>query len=327
MKNKPTIILTGSEVANLLPLEECILAVEKVFKLYAEDEIAPPGILGVHVAGGGYHIKAGVMDHFVAKANANFPLNPKKYDLPTIQGVVTVYDKNNGQLLALMDSIQVTIIRTGAATAVAAKYLSKQDSKVATIIGCGAQGRISVKMLKKVRPNLSTIYAFDSDEKAIVDFSKELSDLDLDIVVVNNFRTALSKSDICVTCTTSKTPLLAAEDLPSGIFVSAVGSDNEDKQELSPEILAQNKTISDVTDQCAEIGELHHAIDAGLMKATDVHAELGEIICKKKQGRTDDNETIIFDSTGTGLQDVAAASIIYEKAIADGVGVKVFFNS
>ncbi|MEO9483981.1 MAG: ornithine cyclodeaminase family protein [Ekhidna sp.] len=327
MKNKPTIILTGSQVSDLLPLEECIGAVENAFKLYAQGKITPPGILGIHVAEGGYHIKAGVIDHFVAKANANFPLNPKQYELPTIQGVVTVYDKNNGQLLALMDSIQVTIIRTGAATAVAAKYLSREDAQTVSIIGCGAQGRISVKMLQKVRPKLRTVYAFDTDEKATSDFSKELENQGLEIKIVDDFREGLSDSDICVTCTTVRKPFLAEKDLPEGIFVAAVGSDSEEKNELFPEVLSSNKVVTDVTDQCESIGELNHAIEAGQMKSKDVHAELGEIICGKKKGRLSSDEIIIFDSTGTGLQDVAAASIIYAKAEKDKVGHQVFFNS
>jgi len=329
MKNQPTIILTGSEVATLLPLEECISAVEKAFKMYAEGKVKPPGILGVQVHDGGYHIKAGVMNlgktYFVAKVNANFPQNPKRYGLPTIQGIVTVYDTENGQLLALIDSIELTIIRTGAATAVAAKYLAKADAKTATIIGCGAQGRISLKMLMKVR-QLETVYVYDTDranaEKLAVDFS----DAQVSMVVVDNFRQAVYTSDICITCTTSKKPILGSKHIAPGTFVAAVGSDNEDKQELEPNVLASGKLVADVIEQCATIGELHHALVAGAMTRDDVHAELGEIISGKKPGRTSAEEIIIFDSTGIGLQDVAAASIVYEKAVDKGMGLKVFFN-
>ena len=318
-------MLTGSEVASLLPLEECISAVEKAFKLYAEGKVKPPGILGIHVQDGVYHIKAGVMDHFVAKANSNFPQNQKRFGLPTIQGVVTVYDTDNGQLLALMDSIELTIIRTGAATAVAAKYLSKEDAKTATILGCGAQGRISLKMLMKVR-QLETVYVYDTDRTSAEKLAEDLSDLQVNIVVVDDYKVAVSKSDICVTCTTSKKPVLGSECVTPGTFIAAVGSDNEEKQELDPEILASSKLVADVVEQCANIGELHHALDAGIMTREDVHAELGEIISNKRPGRTSSDETIIFDSTGSGLQDVASASIVYKKAVGKGMGVKVFFN-
>ena len=330
MKSNTTIILKGSEVAALLPLDTCILAVENAFKLFAAGKVAPPSILGVHVENGGYHIKAGVMgfdkSYFVAKTNANFPKNPKKYNLPTIQGVVTVCDTDNGRLLALMDSIEVTIIRTGAATAVAAKYLAKKNAKIVTVVGCGSQGKISIKMLMEVRP-IEKVFVYDIDKNAANRLLDELSYLDISIVITDDLKTALDESDICVTCTTSKTPFINHEDLKPGTFIAAVGSDNEEKQELSANVLALNTLITDVTNQCAKIGELHHAIEAKLMSQNDAHAELGEIILGKKKGRKSDNDIIIFDSTGMGLQDVAAASIVYEKAISEGIGIKVTFGN
>ena len=127
---------------------------------------------------GGFRIKAGILNlsknYFVAKTNANFPSNSKKYDLPTIQGIITVFDAENGKLLAVMDSIEITIIRTGAATAVAAKYLSREDSKTVTVWGCGNQGRISLKAITNVR-QLETIYAFDIDKPKAELFANELS--------------------------------------------------------------------------------------------------------------------------------------------------------
>lgn len=329
MGNEPTIILTGFEVAALLPLEECIAAVEKAFKLYAEGIMKPPGILGTHVQHGGYHIKAGTMDlgnkYFVAKVNANFPQNPKRFDLPTIQGVVTVYDTENGRLLALIDSIEITIIRTGAATAVAAKYLAKDNAKTATILGCGVQGRISLKMLMKVR-QLETAYVYDIDRAVAEKLARDLSAIQVSIIVVDDFKAAVAKSDICATYTTSKNPILRNENIAPGTFIAAVGADNEDKQELEPEMLTSNKLITDIIEQCATIGELHHALDAGVITREGVHAEIGQVISRERSGRTSADEIIIFDSTGSGLQDVATASIVYEKAVDQGMGLEVIFN-
>src|SRR5215210_2072219 len=127
MKPSGTLLLTRKNVKQLLSLEECIDAVGEAFKLYAEGKVQPPKILGIHNKRGGFHIKAGLFEKqdsfFAAKINANFPDNLKEYGLPTIQGVLMASDGNTGQLLALMDSIEITILRTGAATAVAAKYL------------------------------------------------------------------------------------------------------------------------------------------------------------------------------------------------------------
>src|SRR4051812_18304397 len=116
-----TLLINRNEVKKNLSMEDCIDAVEKVFKLRALGQISPPGILGIDASEGGFHIKAGLLNlqrsYFVAKVNANFPHNMKRSGLPTIQGIVVVNDADNGRLLALIDSIEITIIRTGAATA------------------------------------------------------------------------------------------------------------------------------------------------------------------------------------------------------------------
>src|SRR5690242_15400175 len=161
-----TIILTRSDVAQLLGLDDCIDAVENAFALYAQGKAAPPSVLAVHASEGAFHIKSGIMqtdkNYFVSKTNANYPRNPSRYGLPTIQGVVVVCDGDDGRLLALMDSMELTTLRTGAATAVAARYLSRKNSKVAMIWGCGVQGRISARMIAAVRP-IETIYLYDLD--------------------------------------------------------------------------------------------------------------------------------------------------------------------
>ena len=120
---------------------------------------------------------------------------------------------------------------------------------------------------------------------------------------VEHFQTAVSKSDVCVTCTPSKVPFLGATSIAPGTFIAAVGADNPEKQELEPTILSRNKVVTDLLEQCATIGELHHAIDARLMTREDVHCELGEVIAGTRTGRTSNDEIIIFDSTGMALQD------------------------
>ena len=324
-----TLLLKRSEVASLLTIDECIAGVEHAFKTYAEGKVLPPKVLGMHTDVGGFHIKAGIMNlgkpYFVSKINANFPANSKQYGLPTIQGVIVVCDGENGRLLALMDSIEITIIRTGAATAVAAKYLAPQGATVATICGCGNQGRISLKALMKVR-KLEKVFALDTDkvqaEKLAREFAQQLQVIPISL---NELKASLKESQVVVTCTPSKKPFLRAEDIMPGTFIAAVGADSEEKQELFPELMALNKVVVDVAEQSAGIGEFHHAIEQGLITAAGIHAELGFVIAGKKAGRESDGEIIIFDSTGMALQDVAAASIVYEKALAKGIGTTLNF--
>ena len=319
-----TLLLSRSEVADLLSIDEYIAAIERVFKLYGEGKTQPPGILGVHAHDGGFHIKAGFLEldgsFFAAKINANFPQNVSRFGLPLIQGMIFLADAQNGYPLAIMDSMEITIQRTGAATAVAAKYLARPDSKSILICGCGNQGRASIQALSKIF-SLQHVYAYDIDEGQAQRLANELSaELRIAVETTHDLREAMNRCDICVTCTPSTRLFLKQEYAQPGTFIAAVGADSETKQELEPVLLARNKTVVDIVEQCASIGELHHAIASDLMTKQQVHAELGEVIAGIKPGRTSSDEIIIFDSTGMALQDVIAAATVYKKAVDKGIG-------
>jgi ornithine cyclodeaminase/alanine dehydrogenase-like protein (mu-crystallin family) len=319
-----TLLLSRGDVTSLLSIAECMDAVENVFCLYGEGKAIAPKVLGMHCNDGGFHIKTGILgsesSYFVAKVNANFPANPRQNGLPTIQGVIVVCDARNGRLLALMDTMELTVIRTGAATGVAAKYLSDPHAEVVTICGCGNQGRISLDALKMVRP-VKKIFAFDIDKDRSEEFRIKQGK-DLEVVAIGNgdLSAALLQSDIVIACTPSTNPYIRASDIVPGTFIAAVGADNEYKSELFPELFPLAKVVTDITAQCAVMGDLHHAIEKNFMSADAVYAQLGEIIAGKKPGRISPEEIVIFDSTGTALQDVAAAAIVYEKAISKGMG-------
>ena len=138
------LILSRRDVLDLLTLQDCIGAVERAFRLRAEGRTLGPGVLGVPAADGGFHIKAagliGERSYFAAKTNANFPENPRRFGLPTIQGTIVLADASTGAPLAIIESGSVTALRTGAVTGVAAKFLARRDARTATIIGCGVQG-------------------------------------------------------------------------------------------------------------------------------------------------------------------------------------------
>ena len=330
MKPPGSLLLTRREITALLSLDECIVAVEQAFKLHAEGKTLPPGVLGVHALDGGFHIKAAGLElsrtYFAAKVNANFPNNMSRSGLPTIQGVIALCDGANGSLLALMDSIEITILRTGAATAVAAKHLARHDSTVATICGCGNQGRVQLRSLTKVRP-LQRAYAFDRNERQAQQFADDLSaELHIEVKAVRDLATAVGQSDICVTCTPSQRYFLNRDDVAPGTFIAAVGADAPEKQELDPRLMASSKIVVDNLEQCATIGELHHALESGLVTREDVHAELHEVVTGLKRGRASEEEIIIFDSAGTALQDAAAAAVVYEKAARAGTSRTLNFS-
>jgi alanine dehydrogenase len=324
MKSHKTLLLKRGDVAALLSLVECMDAVEQAFKAHAEGRSLKPGVLGVPARDGGFHIKAAGLElarpYFAAKVNGNFFHNRQRFGMPNIQGVIVLCDAENGYPLAVIDSIEITILRTGAATGVAAKYLSRTDSTVTTISGCGNQGRVSLCALAAVR-QLEKVYAFDANHEQAELYADELSrKLRIPVSAVSDLPEAVGNSHICVTCTPSKEPYLRLSDVAPGTFIAAVGADNEEKQELDPHLIAAGKVVVDNLDQCAAIGDLKLALKQGLMTKADVHAELGEVIVGGKPGRENRQEVIIFDSTGTALQDVAAAAFVYENAVAAGRG-------
>jgi alanine dehydrogenase len=310
--------LDAPTVRELLSIETCILAVEHAFRLHGEGKAPQPGVLGVHVERGTFHIKAGTLElgrhYFAAKTNANFPGNVERYGLPTIQGVIALFDAERGTPLAILDSREIT----RAATAVAAKYHAREDATVVAICGCGVQARTQLTAVAAVR-KLTRINAFDRNRESATRFAREMAnELGIEVRAVPDFSTAARESDICITCTPSRKSILGAGDVSVGAFVAGVGADNPDKQELDPALLARSAVIVDILDQAVTSGDLHHAIAAGVMTRDDVRAELGAVVAGKEKGRLHDDEIVVFDSTGTALQDVAAAAAVYERAVAEG---------
>ena len=326
----PALILTRREVASLLNLGECIVAVEEAFRAHGSGDAPIPGVLGVHVASGAFHIKAAAMmrprAYFAAKVNGNFPGNRERYARPTIQGLIVLADLETGTPLAVMDSIEITIQRTGAATAVAAKHLARTVASTVTIVGCGVQGRVQLRSIAAVR-EVAAIHAYDSNLELASGFAREMAPVvGVPIDPVNDLRQALRQSDIVVTCTTSRSPIVFRGDLKPGAFVAAVGADNPEKNEIAPEVLADATVVPDVIDQALVMGDLHHAVTSGAMRREDVNAELGEVVAGRKPGRRTNDEIVVFDSTGMALQDVAAAALVYERARERRIGRLIAIN-
>lgn len=326
-----TLLLSAADVRAVLPMRDCIAAVEAGFRLLAEAGVEQ-AVLGIHTGEGGFHVKAAAVrtprPYFVAKLNGNFPDNPVRFGLPSIQGVVALCDAENGRLLALIDSGEITRIRTGAATAVAARYLARPDSAVLTLFGCGRQAESQVDALREVLP-IARVWLNDPAPGAadrLADRLRHRHGIESGSVEGDELLRVLGRSDVIVTCTPSRRFFLTRAMVPRGCFVAGVGTDDSRKQELDPGLLAENTVVADVLDQCLSIGDLHHAHSTGLMTRDQVHAELAEVVSGTKRGRKDREEITVFDSTGTAVEDVAAAALCYERALAEGRGFTMQFD-
>jgi ornithine cyclodeaminase/alanine dehydrogenase-like protein (mu-crystallin family) len=324
---RDVLVLERRKVAELLTLDDCIAAVEKALAAFGRGEGRRSEVLGARVANGGFHVKAAVFETerswFVAKTNANFPGNPQRLRLPTIQGAILAFDGDSGRLLAVMDTIEITLLRTAAATAVAARRLARPSSRVVTVAGCGEQGRVQLMALHRVLP-IERAFAWDLEACRSDRFAAELSiDLGIEIEPIADLAHGATRSDVTVTCTPSREYILAAEHVAPGAFVAAVGADHPEKREIHPGLMAAAKVVVDDLDQCAHLGDLHHALEGGAMTRAMVHAELPELVAGRRPGRTHDDEITIFDSTGIALEDAAAAALVVERATARGDSLRV----
>ncbi|MSP49233.1 MAG: ornithine cyclodeaminase family protein [Alphaproteobacteria bacterium] len=324
-----TLVLTGSEVARFLSIDACIEAVETAFRLQGTDAASGPMVLELPGTGGGFHVKAGGLEldraYAATKINANFPANPVERGLPTIQGIVLLFDAECGTPLAVLDSAEVTALRTAAATALAARHLARADASIATIVGCGRQSRDQLRFLCRVRP-IRTAFAIDRDGATAARFASDMAaELGIVVEATEDFAAARS-AQIWVTCTPSAVPVLSRKHVSPGAFVAGVGADSPHKRELAGDLFDGTVVVVDILAQCLAMGDLRHALAEGRLRADQVHGELGDILAGRKPGRRRDDEIIVFDSTGMALQDVAAAAAVYRSASAAGQGRRIVFR-
>jgi ornithine cyclodeaminase/alanine dehydrogenase-like protein (mu-crystallin family) len=281
--------------------------------------------VGFMIDGGSIHVKSGLLpgSHlaFASKVNVNLPDNPQRRGLPTIQGVVVVSDAKDGRPLAVMESITLTGIRTAATTALAAGCGAREGSKRAAIIGCGAQAEYQLEALQQTFP-LEVVHVFDIDAARAQAFASHWSTADCPVRPMPSVATAVAGADICVACTTSKSPVLTEELDLGGCFVAAVGADNPEKHEIAPALMRRARVLVDDLETCASGGDLNHALRAGAFTRDHVHAELADLVAGRKRGRIADEELVIFDSSGSGVQDVATAWAAYREASRTGTGAR-----
>ena len=318
------LILTRENIASLMSLTDYVEAIESGFRAIACGAAKAPLPLHIPAPDGGFHAKGALLEssrrHVAVKINSNFPHNPKRHGLPTIQGAIVLFDADDGRLIALLDSIEITLRRTAAASALAARYLARSDANTITMCGCGEQARAQLSALT-IELSLRRGYAWDQDAEAANLFASQMTErLGFGIVAVTDMREATFASDVIVTSTTAREPFLGPDDVRPGTFIAAVGADNPEKSELSPELMRRASVFVDVREQCLTMGDLHHAVAAGAMTPDAVKADLAELVAGCKPGRTGAKEITIFDSTGTAVEDVAAAVAIYERARRAGIG-------
>ncbi|MGF1660684.1 MAG: cyclodeaminase [Rubrimonas sp.] len=325
----PTIrIATEAELRAAVPLDRAAVAcVADAFRALAEGRVRMPPILRLDIpeARGEVDVKtahiAGVLS-FAIKISPGFFDNPA-LGLPSVNGLMTLFSAETGLLEAvLLDNGYLTDIRTAAAGAVAADALARPDATRAAIIGAGAQAALQLEALTLVRPiAAATLWARDPAKAAAA--ARALSDrLAIPVAAAPSVESAVAGADIVVTTTPAEAPIVKSAHLRPGQHVTAMGSDAEHKTEIDPQALARADLlyVADSLAQTRRLGELNHAVAAGLVGADAAFPELGAVLTGAAPGRTDPAQITLCDLTGTGAQDTAIATFALRRLAAAGAG-------
>jgi alanine dehydrogenase len=318
------LVLSATEMRKLLTMRDIIDAVEEAFRAFGKGtcKIAPIVSTMIDQYEGEHEIKSGYIEGYCigTKIVTFYKHNLSQYGIPALAGVVILNDLKNGRPEAILDGTYITATRTGAAGAVAAKYLARKNSQRVAIIGTGTQGRSQLAALTEVFA-ISEVNAYDSVSENAARYVNEMSQrYGFKISQSQSAEKAVKDTDIIVTVTPSTKPIIMSQWCQEGVHINAIGADSPGKQELDPAILTRAKVVVDNLTQCMERGEIQTAIKLGKLKKKDVYAELSEIVLGRKPGRTDPKEMTVFDATGMSIQDITTAYTLVQLAKKNGAG-------
>jgi ornithine cyclodeaminase/alanine dehydrogenase-like protein (mu-crystallin family) len=311
-----------SEIRAAVDDPTALASAERAFSALARGAARVPAPVGLDLADppGEIHVKGAALDGspvFAFKVATGFYGNAAR-GLPTGAGLVLVFDADTGFPLALLaDNGYLTDLRTAAAGALAVRHLAPGRPLIAAVLGAGVQARLQLRVMRLVR-TFTEVRVWSPREESRRAYTATMGAvLGAPVTVAESVGEAVRKADLVVTATPSREPLLLPDMLEPGATVVALGSDGPGKRELAAEVVATaDKVVTDVTAQCARLGELHHAVDAGLMSVGDVWAELGQVVVGDRPGREGD-ETIVCDLTGVGAQDAAIAEVAWAALAGD----------
>ncbi len=326
-----TLLLTRKEIRPLLTMQDAINAVRLGFEEKGHGRVEMPSKLYLHYPKYGGDLRCmptymeGLNISSVKIVNAH-PDNPVKHGLRLLVATILLIEPETGRPLAILDGTDITDFRTGAAGGVAIQYLARKDAKVAAIIGAGKQARTQLIALLLTRPNINEVRIFDISKENKESFVRESTSLHgktTRIVSSSSAKDAIVGAEIVVTTTPSRSPLVSNEWISAGIHINCIGADAPGKQELDPKILKRSKIILDDWAQGCHSGEVNVPLSTGIITRDEIHGEFGDILGGGRIGRTSDKEITIFSSTGLALQDAMVAKLIYDKAVAQGIGTSI----
>jgi len=327
MSTKTIRILSSEDIKKALSMAEAVNAMEKAFSQLSGGQATVPLRVGIDMpktAGTALFMPVYLpdIDKAGVKVVSVFRDNPQ-IGLPMIDALVMVMNAANGQPLAVMNGEVLTAMRTGAASGLATRLLSRKNSQVAAIIGAGAQAYTQLEAVCSVR-DIKHVFIMDIEADRAEKFANEMSEkLSLSIEVIRD-ESKLKEADIICTATSSFTPVFKDINLKPGVHINGIGSYKPPMQEIPEDTIVRAKVVVDSREAClSEAGDLIQPLKNGRITEKHIHAELGEIVNGVKTGRVDEEEITLFKSVGNAVQDLAAANIVVQKAEEMGLGTIV----
>lgn len=321
-----TLLLDRSAVESAAGIEDVVAAVEDAFAAYARGDVLMPAksYIELDEYNGDFRSMPAYMDAQswdaagIKWVNVH-PDNPDRFELPTVMATIIYSDPETAYPLAIMDGTSVTLLRTGAAAAVATKYLALEDATSLGLIGAGDQAVTQLEAIASVR-SIERVVVNDIDEAAVEAFIERYDDrFDME---AGSIETAAS-CDILSTVTPVNEPIVDAEMVGAHTHINAMGADAAGKQELDPALLRQGRLVIDDYEQCTHSGEINVPWAAGELDDADLDGELGEVVIGELPGRTSDDGVTVFDSTGLAIQDIATARVVFEAAEGGDLGTGI----
>ncbi|WP_256287793.1 ornithine cyclodeaminase family protein [Halobellus inordinatus] len=318
-----TLLLNGTDVRENAAMAELVPAIEDAFAAFerGDAQMPPKSYIDLPAYNGDFrsmpaYLDAGTWDAAGIKWVNVHPDNPEKFDLPTVLGTMIYSDPETAVPLAVMDGRELTMLRTGAAAAVATDHLAVPDATSLGIVGAGVQSYTQLRAISQVR-DIETVVISDLDEERVADFIDAFED-EFD-VRAGSIEDAAS-CDVLSTVTPVESPIVSRDAVGDHTHINAMGADAEGKHELDDEILLDSKLVIDDYEQTTHSGEINVPWSEGVLDDDDIYGSVGEIVTEKKPGRTAADGISVFDSTGLAIQDVAAAHIVYEHATENDNG-------
>jgi len=323
------LILNSLQIKQLLPIVDCIELMADALSALARDEVHQPlrtivrppnarGLLGLMPA-----YRSGERGAFGLKAITVFPENPS-HGKDAHQGAVTLFSRETGELLALMNASEITAIRTAAVSAVATRLLAREDAQELAIIGAGVQARSHLTALASVRTiRQARVSARNFDHAQRL--AKEVqTNFAFPIEPVRSNEEAVRGADIIVTATSSLEPVINKEWISGGAHINAIGTHSPNSREIDSATMAATRIFVDRRESALnESGDYLLAAKEGVVTPESIVGEIGEILLGKISGRTSESEITLFKSLGLAIEDVACADYLYHKALGENFGTWV----